>query len=125
MSILLGFAPFVAFAMLSRFVSPSVSLCAAAAVSAAIILRQKIRGGSIKILEIGTFILFAALGIYASVRVSGWDIPIVRTVVDGGLLLIILFSMLFVARSLCNTLGNRFLRTCRVRQGSRNDTVTR
>jgi hypothetical protein len=94
MGVLLGFAPFVAFAVLSRFAAPGLSLWAAAVVSALLIVRRKMRGGSMKILEIGTFILFALLGIYASVRGSGWDIPIVRTVVDGGLLLIILLSVL-------------------------------
>jgi hypothetical protein len=94
MGLLLGFAPFVTFAVLSRFAAPGLSLWAAAAVSAVLIVRQKMRGGSMKILEIGTFILFALVGIYASVRGSGWDIPIVRTVVDGGLLLFILLSML-------------------------------
>lgn len=68
MGVLLGFAPFVAFAVLSRFVAPSVSLWAGAAVSAALIVRQKMRGGSMKILEIGTLVLFVLLGIYASVR---------------------------------------------------------
>ncbi len=94
MGILLGFAPFVVFAVLSRFVAPSISLWAAAAISAVLILREKMRGASIKILEAGTFFLFALLGIYAAVKGGGWDIPMVRTVVDGGLLLIILLSML-------------------------------
>lgn len=93
MSVLLGFIPFVVFALLSRFVPASVSLWSAAAVSAALILRQKMRGGSMKILEVGTFVLFAALGTYALVRGNSWDIPIVRSVVDGGLLLIILLSI--------------------------------
>lgn len=94
MGILLGFAPFVLFAVLSRFFAASISLWAAAAISAVLILRQKMRGASMKILEIGTFILFAVLGLYATINGSGWDIPLVRTVVDGGLLLIILLSML-------------------------------
>jgi hypothetical protein len=93
MGILLGFAPFIAFAVLSRFVHPSVSLGAAAAVSAVLILRSNMRGGSIKILEAGTFLLFAGLGAFAVFRSDGLDIPIVRSVVDGGLLLIILFSV--------------------------------
>jgi hypothetical protein len=94
MGILLGFAPFIIFAVLSRFVAASIGLWAAAATSAVLIMRQKMRGSSMKILEIGTFFLFAALGIYSAVKGAGWDIPIVRTVVDGGLLLIILLSML-------------------------------
>jgi hypothetical protein len=38
--------------------------------------------------------LFAVLGLYATAVGGGWDIPMVRTVVDGGLLLLILLSML-------------------------------
>jgi hypothetical protein len=94
MGILLGFAPFVAFAVLSRFLAAGISLWVAAAVSGALIFRQRMRGDSIKILEVGTFTLFAVLGIYASINGGEWDVPIVRTVVDGGLLLIILFSLL-------------------------------
>ena len=39
MGILLGFAPFVIFTSLSRFVAASISLWAAAAISAVLILR--------------------------------------------------------------------------------------
>ncbi|MFZ0663730.1 MAG: hypothetical protein WAM66_13625 [Acidobacteriaceae bacterium] len=94
MRILLGFAPFIVFALLSRYVPASVSLWAAAAVSAALVLREKIRGRSIKILETGTFVLFALLGLYISLTHGAWDIPTVRSVVDGGLLFIILLSLL-------------------------------
>lgn len=94
MGIFLGFAPFIAFVLLSRFVPASLSLWAAAAVSAALVLREKLRGRSIKILEAGTFVLFALLGIYTSLTHGTWDTPIVRCVVDGGLLLIILLSLL-------------------------------
>jgi hypothetical protein len=94
MGILLGFTPFIVFALLSRFVPASASLWAAAAISAALVLREKLRGRSIKILEAGTFVLFALLGLYTSFTHGVWDIPIVRTVVDGGLLSIILLSLL-------------------------------
>jgi hypothetical protein len=92
--ILLGLAPFVAFALLSRFVALSVSLWAAAAVSAMLVLRGKLQGRSVKILEAGTFVLFLLLGLYASMRSSAWDIPTVRSFIDSGLLLIILVSLL-------------------------------
>lgn len=94
MGILLGFAPFITFALLSHFVGASVSLWAAAAVSAALVLREKLRGRSMKILEAGTFTLFALLGLYTSFTHVAWDTPIVRSVVDGGLLFIILLSLL-------------------------------
>jgi hypothetical protein len=94
MGVLLGFAPFITFALLSRFVPANVSLWSGAAVSAVLIVREKLRGRSLKILEVGTFILFAFLGLYASLTHDVWDIPIVRSVVDGGLLLIIVLSLL-------------------------------
>ena len=47
-----------------------------------------------KILEAGTFVLFASLGLYTSFTRIAWDIPTVRSLVDGGLLLIILLSLL-------------------------------
>lgn len=97
MRILLGFAPFIVFALLSRYVSASVSLWAAAAISAALVLRERLRGRSMKILEAGTFVLFGLLGLYTSFTHGTWDIPTVRSVVDGGLLLIILLSM-FIRR---------------------------
>jgi hypothetical protein len=75
MGILLGFAPFIVFALLSRFVPASVSLWASAAVSAALVL-------------------FALLGLYTSFTHRAWDVPTVRSVIDGGLLLIILQSLL-------------------------------
>jgi hypothetical protein len=94
MRILLGFAPFIVFALLSRYVPASVSLWAAAAVSAGLVLRERLSRRSMKILETGTCILFALLGIYTSLTHGACDIPTVRSVVDGGLLLIILLSML-------------------------------
>lgn len=97
MGILLGFGPFIIFVLLSRFVPASVSLWAAAAMSGILVVREKLRGHSIKILEAGTFALFALLGLYTSFTHGAWDIPTVRSVVDGGLLFIIVLS-LFVRR---------------------------
>jgi signal transduction histidine kinase len=94
MRVLLGFAPFFVFALLSRFAPASVSLWAAAAVSAALVLREKLCGRSTKILEAGTFVLFALLGLYTSLTHGAWDVPTVRAVVDGGLLFIIVLSLL-------------------------------
>ncbi len=93
MRILFGFAPFIVFALLSRVAPVDVSLWAAAIVSAALVFREKLAGRSIKILEAGTFLLFALLGIYTSLTHGAWDIPTVRSFVDGGLLLIILLSL--------------------------------
>jgi hypothetical protein len=47
-----------------------------------------------KILEVGTLALFSLLAIYTSLSHARWSIPAVRTVVDSGLLLIIVSSLL-------------------------------
>jgi hypothetical protein len=91
--ILLGLAPFIVFFMLTRFSTAAVSLWAAAGASAVLIVRERFRGRSIKILEAGTFVLFALLGLYSWLTRASWDIPIVRTVVDSGLLLIMMTSL--------------------------------
>lgn len=94
MGILLGFAPFIVFLFLTRSQTPTVSLLAAAAVAAVLVIRERSRGKSMKILEIGTAVLFAALGLYSWLAHPAWDIPTVRTVVDAGLLFIIVLSLI-------------------------------
>ena len=94
MQILLSFAPFVVFALLTRIAPVDLALWAAAAVSAALIVRQRLaEGKSIKFLEVGTLILFGMLAIYTQATQTAWSVPAVRVVVDGGLLVIILASM--------------------------------
>jgi hypothetical protein len=93
MGILLGLAPFIVFFVLTRFTTAAVSLWAAAGASAVLVVRERFRGRSIKILEAGTFVLFALLGFYSWLTQASWDIPIVRTVVDSGLLLIMVISL--------------------------------
>jgi hypothetical protein len=94
MGILLAFAPFVVFAVVDRLVGSSAGLLAGAATSALLIARDFIsHHRSPKILEIGTFILFAGLAIYAYVAQPTWSVIGVRLLVDTGLLVIVLASM--------------------------------
>lgn len=94
MGILLGFAPFIAFAVLSGSLSSTTCLWIAAAVSVVPILRELAADRSMKILEIGTLLLFGGLAIYTGVAHAHWDLWTVRIVVDGGLLAIVLVSLL-------------------------------
>jgi hypothetical protein len=94
MYVIVGFAPFIAFAALSRFVSVGLSLWAAAAIAALMAARSYRAGRSIKILEIGTIILFGLLAIFLSFTQSHPSLPMVRIVVDSGLLAIVLISIL-------------------------------
>jgi hypothetical protein len=94
MSILLAFAPFIAFAALDRISGPIEALAAGAAVSGVLILRDLIGArSSVKILEAGTFVLFAALTLYTGLTGASWSVVGVRLCVDAGLLLIVLGSM--------------------------------
>jgi uncharacterized membrane protein YczE len=93
MSILLGLAPFVVFLALMRLVGPTAGLVAAFMASLLLSLRMRWRGESVKILEIGSVILFGALSVYTLFMVRPWTVATVRLAVDGGLLGIVLVSL--------------------------------
>jgi hypothetical protein len=93
MGILLAFAPFIAFALVDRFVGPTEGLCAGMTVSVALLARDWFSGRTPKILEIGTALLFGGLTLYAVVGEPTWSVIGVRLCVDTGLLLIVLVSM--------------------------------
>lgn len=94
MGILLGLAPFIAFFALMRLVSPLAGLAAGFAVSFVLGVRMWWRGETIKILEIGSLLLFAGLTLYTLVAAPAWSVASVRLVVDAGLLAIVLVSLL-------------------------------
>ena len=94
MQIVLSFGPFIVFALLTRVTGVDMSLWAAAILSAALIARNRMAGGSIKILEAGTVLLFGLLALYATATQVQWSIPFVRIVVDSGLVAIVLISIL-------------------------------
>lgn len=94
MGMLLAFAPFIAFTLVDRMIGASEGLLAGAAVSAALLARDWISADrSPKILEIGTFVLFAGLALYSFIGRPAWSIVGVRLCVDAGLLVIVLVSL--------------------------------
>jgi hypothetical protein len=93
MQVVLGFAPFIAFALLTRLTGVGASLCVAAAVAAALAARNAFAGRAIKILEAGTVVLFGLLAAYTTLTQSDWSLPLTRAVADGGLLAIVLLSI--------------------------------
>ncbi|WP_114238775.1 hypothetical protein [Dyella sp. C9] len=96
MTLLLGFLPFLVFAVVSSLGYPTPALLAGAAVSAVWLLRDALlHRQPPKWLELGTFILFSALALYGYVVHMTWSIIGARIVVDSGLLVIILLSMAF------------------------------
>ena len=93
MGTLLGFAPFVAFALVERWLGIFPGLLAGAVVVAVLLVRARIRGQTPKLLELGSLILFGGLAIYSAVRGPSWSIVGVRLAVDVGLLIIIVASL--------------------------------
>lgn len=94
MNILASFAPFIAFAVLIHFGQTGLALWAAAAIAAALIARDTMLAGkSVKILDAGTVVLFGLLAVLSAAFGQTWTIPVVRLVVDCGLLLIVLTSL--------------------------------
>jgi hypothetical protein len=95
MNMLLAFAPFIVFALVDRIAGPAAGLAAGALVSATLLLRDFfVPGRAPKILEIGTFFLFAGLALYV---IFGGGVALsviaVRLLVDSGLMLIVLASI--------------------------------
>jgi predicted transporter len=93
MGILLAFAPFIAFVVVERLVGVSAGLIAATVVSALLLVRSIVARQSIKVLELGSFVLFASLAVYATLLHPVWSVIAVRLRVDAGLLLIVLLSI--------------------------------
>ena len=95
MGLLLSFSPFIAFALLERAFGPVAGLAAGALVSAALVAREKwMLRRSPKLLELGSLALFAALALVAAFGHFESSVIGVRLVVDSGLLLIALLSLL-------------------------------
>lgn len=94
MNLLLAFAPFIAFVVIERIFGTFAGLATGALVSVVIVARDLLPPGrSVKILEIGTLLLFGGLALYAAAFDVSWSIVEVRLRVDAGLMLIVLASM--------------------------------
>ncbi len=88
METLLAFAPFIVYVVIERIAGIMPGLVSAAIVSFLLLLRDIISPSrTVKILEIGTVILFGGLAAYARFTAATWSIVAVRLRVDAGLLL--------------------------------------
>ncbi len=94
MEILLAFSPFLSFMIGDRFLGQIQGLIVGALVAAALLIRDWMRSHAApKVLEVGTFILFTGLAVYSLALKPDWTIMIVRLLVDTGLLLIVIISL--------------------------------
>jgi hypothetical protein len=94
MTIFLILAPYGAFAFLMLVTSAAVSLFAGAAVCLGIIVLDAVRGRSTKILGAGTALLFIGIGSYLTLLDPSLSNPAVKFVVDVGMFVLALGSML-------------------------------
>jgi hypothetical protein len=92
MGILLGFAPFIVFALLTN-ISVSLALWVAFATAFAIGIRDFAHTRLLRVLDVGSTVLFGLLALYAGFIQPSLSLQAVRLVVDCGLLLIAATSM--------------------------------
>ena len=78
MSILLSLSPFAMFFVLMRGHSPLAGLLGAFAVSLLLCGRMWWRGESLKILEVGSLVVFGALAAYTLLAEPHWSVATVR-----------------------------------------------
>jgi len=93
MGLLLGFAPFIVFSLLTG-ISVDLALWIAFAAAFTIAIRDFAHTRILRILDVGSMMLFGALALYRGFIEPMASIQAIRLVVDGGLLAITLGSML-------------------------------
>lgn len=95
MQLLLAFVPFIAFVAVERGVGTLPGLVAGTAASLALLVLDRLRdSGQLRILELGTALLFGGLALWGwQFGVDAWSVAGVRLRVDLGLMLIVLASV--------------------------------
>ena len=95
MTIFLILAPYGAFAFLMLVTSAAVSLFSAAAICLAVIAFDVVRGRSVKILGVGSVVVFTAVGGYVALFDPGAATSAIKFAVDAGIFLVSLLSIVF------------------------------
>ncbi len=94
MTIFLILAPYGAFALLMLVSSADVALFTGAAICLAVIVYDMVRGRSLKILGVGSVIVFTAVGGYVTEIDPDLSVSGVKFAVDSGIFLVTLGSIL-------------------------------
>lgn len=92
MGILLGFAPFIVFALLSGL-STDLALWVALASAFVIGIRDFAQTRLLRVLDMGSIVLFGLLALYTGFIQPSLSIPAVHLIVDGGLAIIAFISI--------------------------------
>jgi hypothetical protein len=96
MNLLLAFSPFAAFVVVEHLMGVVIGLGAGALTAALMLLRDAMSASRrVKLLEIGTTLLFTILTLYALGTHAQWSVAAVRLRVDAGLALVVLASIVF------------------------------
>jgi hypothetical protein len=95
MTIFLILAPYGAYALLMLVTSAAMSLFAAVAVCLAVIALDIVRGRSVKILGVGSVVVFAAVGGYVTLIDPAMSTSAVKFAVDASIFLVSLLSIVF------------------------------
>jgi hypothetical protein len=93
MGILLGFLPFIVFALLIG-ISVDLALWMALATAFVVAIRDFSRTQRLRVLDVGGLVLFGLLALYRGFIEPDLPMQAVRLVIDGGLMLIALVSIL-------------------------------
>ena len=93
MGILLGFAPFIVFALLTEL-SVDLALWAALASAFVIGIRDFAQTRLLRVLDMGSIFLFGVLALYTGFIQPSLSLQAVHLVVDGGFMIIALVSIL-------------------------------
>jgi intracellular septation protein A len=91
---LLGFAPFVAFALVEKLVGIVPGLATGLVVSLALVAWEAVRSRTVHILEAGSALIFGGLTLAALHLHRPWSIWQVRLFVDAGLAMVVGLSVL-------------------------------
>ena len=93
MTIFLILAPYGAFALLMLVTSAEIALFAAAVICLAVIAYDMVRGRSLKILGVGSVVVFTAVGGYVTEINPDLSVSGVKFAVDAGIFLVTLGSI--------------------------------
>lgn len=88
MNLILGFAPFILFALLSRL-SADLALWAAFAAAFVVTIRDFVESPSLRLLDVGSFLIFAALAVGRGFFDPNLPLAAVRFIVELGLFLLL------------------------------------
>ena len=93
MTLVLGFSPFILFAVLSRL-SADLALWAAFAAAFVVTIRDFVESPSLRLLDIGNLALFGLLALVRGFLVPGLSLVPIRAIAELALFLLLAFSLL-------------------------------